>query len=146
MTHSKVPFVSLPFFGFVIPASLPGGKRINSHFPFFGLDLVVRVWSFQTPSFFWSQTLSSIVTCKKVFALFPKLLTLPLPPTPHRATTRCPTKWRSPTRRSCSGGGEMTGGRRDSVESFGFSVLGQSSVAPSVVAYILLSPGTCCYL
>lgn len=40
----------------------------------------------------------------------------------------------------------MTGGRRDSVESFGFSVLGQSSVAPSVVAYILLSPGTCCYL
>lgn len=34
----------------------------------------------------------------------------------------------------------MTEGRRDSIESSGFSVLGQLSVVPSVLGWVLLSP------
>lgn len=36
----------------------------------------------------------------------------------------------------------MTGGRRDSVESFGFSVLDRPSLAPLVLTWVLLFPGT----
>lgn len=36
----------------------------------------------------------------------------------------------------------MTGGRRDSVKSFGFSVLGRPSLVPLVLTWVLLFLGT----
>lgn len=68
--------MSLPIFGSITPASLPDGKWIQSIIFQFAMWIGGRRLVLPNSNFFLSQMLLSTVMCEKVFAVFPKLLTI----------------------------------------------------------------------